>query len=430
MIKEIKSCRLCGGPYFEDIINLGNQYVVDFVETEDNLLSAPLRLVRCVDCSLVQLKHSVSANRLFNKFWYKSGISETMRKALHDIVVNASNMVDLDNGDRVLDIGSNDGTLLAMYPHTIFKVGVEPCHELAKESIEKKRALAVFPKFFTKDILLGLDKFKIITAIAMFYDVEDPVKFLRDCRRALADDGVIVIQMNYLYTMLDNTTIDNISHEHLTYWTLTTLKKAAAEAVLEIQSVEVNDVNGGSFRVYLKRKGAKLKGLQGNASHQKEMEVIKMLKRESEISNWIYNIFRSEVERKVKALRQYTYNLVSKGYKVYIYGASTRGTALLQVLNMPKGTFIGAAERDMSKFGLHMVSGMIPIYDEDSCRNNATHFLVLPYHFKDQILSREKEWLEKGGEFIFPLPEPFTINKNAKYPLSDFNRFIAKGGAE
>ena len=416
----ITECRSCKNKSFRPIIDLGMQYIVDFpFEENPDQPKAPLLLVRCLHCNLVQLMHTVSPELLFRRFWYRSGISESMRDALHDVVDKAQRYIRLNAGDNVLDIGSNDGTLLDMYPGNVHTVGIEPCKSLGMESIEKRRVDVVVQDFFSKDVLpKWTSKFKVITAIAMFYDVEDPRKFIEDCRDILADDGLLIIQMNYLKTMLKNTTVDNISHEHLTYWSLAALYSLAISIGLEIKGVEVNSVNGGSFRVYMTHKGKELQGLLPGLQDEMQANVVEQLQLEHQLGisdgeGIYYEHFLRAIMKKVHTIRDYIKNTAGED-AWYVYGASTRGTSLLQLLDMKRGTFVGVAERDPNKFGRKMVSGWIPIYSEDYCRERAKKFLVLPYHFIDQILEREKGWLDKGGEMLFPLPDPVVYTKDAK----------------
>lgn len=249
MITETKNCRGCGESLASAslVVNLGSQYVVDFVkEADENLLQAPLVVVRCSKCDLVQLKHKVEQDRLFTKFWYRSGINESMRDALLAVVMRASEAVELEEGDKVLDIGCNDGTLLGCYAPKYKTVGIDPCKDLVLNGQKEHRIDVPIVGFFSKDAVKDFAPFKIITAVAMFYDLDNPLQFLEDCREVLDPNGVLVIQMNYLRTMIANCAFDNISHEHLTYYCLHTLLSLVEKAGLEIVVVQTNDVNGGS----------------------------------------------------------------------------------------------------------------------------------------------------------------------------------------
>src|ERR1039458_85448 len=220
MYSEIKECILCKGKALKDVLDLGIQYVVCFPKDKDEkLLKAPLTLVQCVNCSLIQLKHRVSQDRLYKKFWYRSGINEQMKDELLAIVQHADNMVDLRDGDRVLDIGCNDGTLLGCYNKHVVTVGIDPCKDLVHEGMQAHKIDVGIADYFSADTIskafssigiLSKIRFKVITAVSMFYDVLEPVKFLKDCKELLDREGVLVIQMNYLVSMLKDNAFDFI----------------------------------------------------------------------------------------------------------------------------------------------------------------------------------------------------------------------------
>lgn len=423
MYKEIKECILCEGELTQ-VLDLGNQYVVDFVkEKDETLLKAPLVLMVCKDCSLVQLKHRVSPDRLYKKFWYRSGMNDQMKTELHAVVQHALNVVELKPGDRVLDIGCNDGTLLGCYDKRTFTVGVDPCADLVKEGIEEKRIDLGIADYFSKEVMdrtcsqLGVNhvSFKIITAVAMFYDLDNPVQFLKDCKGVLDKEGVLIIQMNYLGSMLKDDAFDFICHEHLALYSVLTFNKAVEAAGLDLKGIEMSKSNGGSIRAYVTHKNFDRFGINNtnnslwlhtNAS-MRIMEEMKM-----GLDNpQTYKNFESRVLNKMKRLREYLQELVVEGKEVYAYGASTRGTVLLQYLYNDNASvpcpIKGVAEKDEHKFGLKMVGTWLPIMQESLVRSKATHMLVLPWHFKDSIIEREKEWINnQKGTLIFPLPTP------------------------
>jgi NDP-4-keto-2,6-dideoxyhexose 3-C-methyltransferase len=430
MYKELQACIICNSDLTE-VVNLGQQYVVDFVKAKDEkLLKAPLVLMKCNKCSFIQLKHRVSPDRLYKKFWYRSGINEQMRDELCTIVQKAQKVVELKDGDKVLDIGANDGTLLGWYPQTIITVGVDPCEELVVQGVKEKRIdLAVFDYFSFEAIQkLAISfgtpefKFKIITAIAVFYDTDNPVQFLKDCKALLQEDGVIVIQMNYLVSMLNDTAFDNVSHEHLGYYSVTTLNEAIEKAGLDLQGIEISRSNGGSIRAYITHKNfdnfcindheEKL-WLNNSVSYHQVQEM--RLGLETDIP---YKTFSANIETKLNKIRKTLEGLKDK--KVYLYGASTRGTVLTQVLfnNGDASQILGVAERDEHKYGLKMVGTWIDILPEEEFRKNADYALLLPWHFKDSIIKREAEWINKGGKFIVPLPKPMLVS--AKDPEAMF----------
>jgi 2-polyprenyl-3-methyl-5-hydroxy-6-metoxy-1,4-benzoquinol methylase len=414
---RITSCRVCSSDALRKVLSLGNQYLADFPETpKTDKPRIELSLVFCEKCNLVQLEHTTNPDLLFQKFWYRSGINEMMREALHDIVIKSSEKVNLQPGEAACDIGCNDGTMLSMFPKSIFTVGFDPSDIVTSLEAKSKMKYSIHNYFNKKealDIAVKIGKrFKLITAIAMFYDLNDPAEFLNDCKTVMTDDGMLVIQMNYLMSMIKNNAIDNICHEHLTYFSLTSLKWLLNKVGLEVVDVETNDVNGGSFRVYVKKIPITSKDVKGDAYER----IKNLLKQEKEFGidkATKYIEFGQQVKRLLQKLVEVLTEISIKGNPVYAYGASTRGTVLLQSTPYPL-PLAGVAERDSNKFGKYMVSNWLNIHDEDYVRNRAKFMLVLPWHFKDGIVEREKEWLSNGGTLIFPLPQITLVTKDGE----------------
>src|SRR5712692_4249058 len=252
----ITKCRVCGSSGLDTILSLGDQFVSDFVTSDGNAARGPLELVRCMNCGLVQLRHTFSRERLYRHYWYKSGISTTMRIALGDLVAKACEIAKPNPNDLVLDIGCNDGTLLRSYRiRELLLVGFEPAENLVPEA--RKGTSWIFNDFFTAKTFVqkfGNKKARIVTSVAMFYDLEDPNSFVADVVKILAPDGVWVVQQNYLATMLEHNGFDNIGHEHLEYHTLGSMSRLLEKHELEVFDVETNDVNGGSFRTLIAHK--------------------------------------------------------------------------------------------------------------------------------------------------------------------------------
>lgn len=407
----IVGCRVCHSKVYT-IVDLGSQYLVDFVDNPDEeKLYAPLELVRCEVCELVQLSVSVNPDLMYRDFWYRSGINESMCHALMEIVASAVSKVSLREGDAVLDIGCNDGTLLEFYPASIWRAGIDPSN-VAQEAASKANTVLI--DYFTHASAHELarkakKKFKIITAIAMFYDLENPLEFLKDCACILDKDGVLVIQMNYLYSMVNNLAFDNICHEHLTYFSLTPLLELASKANLAVVDVSTNEVNGGSFRVYIKHKAVECT----------TPAVVELRRKEKflEANDWITS-FNVQVSETKQIVNNAVKDLWEGGKNIFAYGASTRGSTLLQTLGCSK-YLMGAAERDERKLGKMTVGSWLRIHQEFHCRRAADYFLVLPYHFKKAILERERLWIAAGGKFIFPLPVPTLVTKDGEYLLKD-----------
>jgi len=412
-----KSCRVCGNQNLDFILSLGDQSLVNFVDSEkQKILTAPLELILCNPknngCGLLQLKHTVPSDVLFKKFWYKSGVNQTMKDALADIVNKASGLINLKEGDIVVDIGANDGTLLRSYNiRGLQLVGFEPATNLVKEA--KVGTTMIINDFFNYEKFaesFANQKSKVITSIAMFYDLEEPNKFVSDIVKILDTEGIWIIQMNYLTTMLENNAFDNIVHEHLEYYSLSSLEHLLEKHNLSIFDIELNDINGGSLRTYIKHK---------------ECNKFPITKRVEEIRQYEKKLGLDNIEpylefaRRINDLKKKTYdfikNEVEHGKKVHVYGASTRGNTLLQFYDLDNKLIGAAVDRNPEKWGKRTVPTNIPIISEEQGRREKPdYFLILPWYFIKEFQSRENDYLKGGGKFIVPLPNFKIINSTGK----------------
>ena len=390
------TCRLCGGVALSDVFSLGEQYVNDFVPKEKvgKGLKAPLDLVMCDKCSLLQLRHTAPQELLYSRYyWYRSGVTDTMRRALREITAEIEDVADLRNGDVVLDIGANDGTMLATYTGKgLRRVGCEPANNLVDAL--KENADYVMHDFWNYERYMklarqwGFGKAKVITAIGMFYDLEDPNKFIKDASLALVEDGVFVAQLMCLTPMLDKNDLGNICHEHLEYYSLDSLKYLFEKNGLEMFKIEENDVNGGSYRIFARHnKGTGI-------SYDEKITLKDILAFADRV--------RDNRDKCVKFIKEE----VAKGKSVYVYGASTKGNVILQYYGLDHTVITAAVERSPEKWGKYTIGTWIPIISEEKARKvQPDYFLVLPWAFFDEFYTREKEWRARGGKFIVPLPE-------------------------
>ena len=415
-IKTRETCRVCGSNKLIPILSLGNQYVTNFVETPDTEYpKGPLDLVLCNikdgGCGLLQLKHTMERDVLYRKYWYRSGISTTMIKALLDITSAAQKIVALSSGDLVIDIGANDGTLLRQYKIPgLMTVGFEPSDLWKLGGVGNFKIINDYFNYASFRRELGNRKAKIITSIAMFYDLEDPNAFVEDIRKCLDEKGVWIIQMNYLGLMIENNTFDNICHEHLEYYSLMSLSNLLDRHEMEAFNVELNDVNGGSFRIYVRHKGANVKGLE---EHEETLQKQKQYEQKMGYDNTqIYAKFAARIEKNKKELVEFLKHEREKGKKVFIYGASTRGLVVLQYFGIDKELIAGAADMNPEKWGKYIVGTGIPIMSvEEYRKQKPDYLLVLPYHFLEEIKAQEKIFLKNGGKMIVAIPDFRVIAK-------------------
>ena len=381
-------CRLCARITLTPAVSLGNQYVVDFPQDSwAQTYQAPLHLAMCGYCGLLQLQHTVDRDLMYRQYYYRSSTSRTMRAALHDIVDAAVKVV--LKPERVLDIGANDGCLLGYYNQDVFKVAVEPsqlCNEIESAS-------TVVHDYFGYNTVKQWAPYDVVTSIACFYDVERPLDFMADVADVLDRDGVWINQMNYAPDMLDNNSYDMISHEHLTYWTTPTFADGLSRVGLEIFQTEHLPLNGGTMRYYIGHRG----------KHLVDRDIEMRILQPSKLAEWRTHLL--ELAGNLKSMVQ---NLVADGKKVLVFGASTRGHVILQFSGLGLGLL--AADADRNKWGRVMAGTNIPIISLEEARAmKPDYFLVLPYSYLDEFMVQEKEFRDRGGKFIVPLPEPRIV---------------------
>ncbi len=323
-----------------------------------------------------------------------------MRKALEDITVRACEIAKPKAGDIVIDIGCNDGTLLHTYNIPELRlVGFEPAKNLIEEA--RRGTEYVFNDFFRSELFLQKflrSRAKIITSIAMLYDLDDPGTFVADIVKVLDPHGIWVVQQNYLCSMLEQNGFDNVGHEHLTYYSLDTMSRLLQDHDLEIFDVEKNDVNGGSFRTYIARKGR----------FQVQDSVRKMRDFEAELFSRnpsIYTTFVSNVQGIKSQLKKFINDQTGAGKVVYVYGASTRGNTILQYCGLDNRFIKKATDANPEKWGLRIPGTGIPVVSKTEARHDKPdYFLILPHHFLEEICKEEGRYLNSGGKFIVPLP--------------------------
>ncbi|MEG4586600.1 class I SAM-dependent methyltransferase [Microcoleus sp. MOSTC5] len=406
-----KTCRVCGSSALTPVINLGEQYLQgSFVKPgkeEPPLRKISLSLVRCDPtkdekaCGLLQMEHTVPPEVLYSAYWYRSGTNATMRNHLQGITEEAASLIGKSNA-RVLDIGCNDGTLLKCYPQNFIKFGVDPS-DVAQEITGDITAIQdIFPSEELTKVLQG-EKFDIITSIAMFYDLEDPVSFCKEIKKALAPGGLWVFEMSYMPSMLKMNSYDTICHEHLEYYSLAVLEYILKQADLKIVDAVLNDINGGSIRCYATH--------LDNFAFKKQEAVTRIkLLRQAEFDMELdtdkpYKNFQDRINVHKEQLVSLLKMLKKEGKSIHIYGASTKGNTILQWCGIDNRIIDVAAERNPDKYGAYTLGTDIPIVSEaDSRGMKPDYYLVLPWHFKEEFLKREEEILNRGVGLIFPLP--------------------------
>lgn len=404
-----KRCRACGGN-LEEILNLGNLRLNAFPHHAweiPQIQRVHLILTVCKECGLVQLDRTVPPDWMYRTYYYRSGVNETMVAELRDVVNEAVSLVPLHDGDTVLDIGANDGTLLSSYTRIArspTRVAVEPAlnlHQRLDAHCER-----LIPSYFPNDQMQDLlGSCAIITAIAMSYDLEDPVAFFQAIHDHLAPQGVAVIQFQDFEQQIRCAAFDNICHEHLEYYTLWSLGHLFNQTGLTAQRVVTTTINGGSLRVFLRRVEDHIRP-EMNVGYQLVREAQAGLDtptiREGNLS--AFHRFAGRVAQAKIQVASALEVAQEQGCVIDIYGASTKGNILLQVLDIGPAVVRQAIDRSPEKVGLHTITG-IPIVGEETGRKDPADLWLAPiWQFKESMLRREQWYLEQGGTILFPLP--------------------------
>ena len=403
------------------ILDLGSHCVSDFLEADDNKPRNKYSLDLFLDETIgaARLKELAPPSDMWGKYWYRSGMNQSMTLELKSIAEQITKRVKYSSGDIWLDTACNDGTMFKFINDDFIKVGCDPCDDSYYE--ESSKLAYVIQDYFSYEAWEKTPhkdkKAKVITTIAMFYDLDDPHTFIEDIKKILDDQGVWVIQLSYTPLMIKQLAFDNICHEHVYYYSLSSLNKLFSMHDLKIVDAELNDANGGSIRVYIQHNHAEVSSF-GNAPLRDvcDYRVSSLLEYEEQnfdLTNIeIWQDFAERIETLKKELVSFIVEEKSKGKKIYGYGASTKGNTLLQYFGLNHNHIDAIAERSTYKFGLKTVGTDIPIISEDEMRaNKPDYLLVLPWCFISEFVSREKEFLENGGAFIVPCPKFEVITK-------------------
>jgi len=411
MYTTISQCRICGNKNLDSLLDLGMQALTGVFpkKKEEDIPVGPLELVKCHDdnssrtCGLVQLRQSFRPGEMYGmNYGYRSGLNRSMVSHLQRKAEKIKAMVALRPSDLILDIGSNDSTLLrAMDGPDLQLVGMDPTGIKFREYYPPH--ITLVPDFFSAARFrqeFGQRFAKVVTSIAMFYDLEAPLEFVKQVYEILADDGIWVFEQSYLPTMLSRTAYDTICHEHAEYYALKQILWMLDRTGFAVIDVELNDINGGSFSVT---------ATKNSAGHSKYTAVVQRLINQEQklcLSDLaIYNQFRDRVFKHREKLQQFLRNARAGGEKILGYGASTKGNVILQFCGITTDDLPCIADVNSDKFGAFTPGTKIPIVSEEEARSQNPHgFLVFPWHFRDSIIDRETNFLATGGKLIFPLP--------------------------
>ena len=360
-----------------------------------------LSLSICKNCKLVQLGNGFNLKYLYGpNYGYRTGINKTMTNHVNNITKYLGKLSKLKNNEAVLDIASNDGTLLNFYNKDIIKFGIDPLINMYSNNYKKINYKISNFFDYNKIKLKFKNKFKIITALSVFYDLEKPNDFLSGIEKLLDINGVALIEIADLYSILKNNMFDTICHEHLEYYSTQVLCDMFKNNNLKLIDIKENNINGASKQYYITKKNSRYR--------VNIKKIIKVLNNEKKFKMDKTETFL-KFKKRIDSIKKKTIeklNLIKKQKKIiHGYGASTKGNVLLQYFKIGKNYLDYIAERNSKKFNYYTPGTKIKIISELKSRNlKPDYYFVLPWHFKKEIIQREKEIISKGTKFIFPLP--------------------------
>ncbi|MBV6513844.1 MAG: hypothetical protein FMNOHCHN_03400 [Ignavibacteriaceae bacterium] len=404
-VKYHKTCRICGNRNLTEVIDLGYQHIQGAFEHQDSETpprrKVSNRIVRCDTskeenaCGLIQAEVSVSPEILYRNYWYKSGVSQTMRGHLKSIVDEALEIVKPYKDTVVVDIGMNDGTLLRNYPDHFRRIGIDPSN-IAAQQKDLEVINEVFP--------VGLDVHAdIITSIACFYDVNDPIQFVRAIKNMLKPNGIWIFEVAYWKSMVENLAFDQILTEHAVHYHLAPIEYLLEYVGLKLFFAKKTSTNGGSIMCYVTRSSC---AEYDTPERKKALRELRFEEFDAYLDdNSRYLKFKDDVLKSGEQLFSFLAKERKNGKTVHLYGASTKMNTILQAFSIQPPLIEYAAERSPEKFGAKTLSGIKIISEEESRAMKPDYYLCSLVGFKDEILKREKEFLKNGGKFIFPLPE-------------------------
>ena len=400
----IKKCRNCGSKKIINLFTLGKiRFTGKFPKLREKIPHGELNLVMCKHCKLVQLKHIFSMKYLYNKdYGYRTGINQTMSNHVSNVVKKISRIAKIKAGDNVLDIASNDATLLKNYKKNIITWGIDPI--LKKYQYEYKKINFKIADFFNHKSILKKNKkikFKIISALSVFYDLSNPNTFLDGIKKILASDGIFYLEFQDLMKIIKKNMFDTICHEHLEYYSVSFINKILKKHNLRIFNHYYNDINGGSSAYLICHDQSKYK-----TNFKKLSKILNIEKKFGIEKVSTFKKFKKRIDLMKKELNFKIDKILKDKKIIHGYAASTKGNVLLQYYNLNNKKISFISDRNSKKTNLYTPGSNIKIISEQSSRNKKPdYYLVLAWHFKNEILKREKIIRKKGTKFIFPLPK-------------------------
>lgn len=412
-ITHLKKCKICESKNLEKVVKIEKQFLsATFVKSNYKnpltRIKTPLTLVLCNSCGHVQLYEMVKPDLLYREYYYRSATNDTMKKDLKEVTKSLIKIIKPKKNDLIVDIGSNDNTLLNFYDNKFELIGFEPAKNIKK--IKSKNNIKIINNYFNSKEFFKISKkkAKIISSCAMFYDLKNPKNFVSDVKKIIDGNGVWCVQVSYLLDMIKNMNFYDICHEHLSYYSIESFENLIKPFGLKIFSINTNGVNGGSVRFYVCKDSCKL---YDNKSSLNKIKTLKKIEKKYKLKNKkTYVNFESKINKFKRITKKYISDSIKKGQKVIGLGASTKGNILLQHFGITKKEIPVISEINKFKIGLKCIGTDIELISEKRAHLlRPDLMLVLPWYFKKEIIKREKQYLNRGGKLFFPMPYPHIV---------------------
>jgi hypothetical protein len=403
---KINSCRSCRSKKISKLFSLGEQFYTGiFPRTKKTFIpKGKLTLILCKVCSLVQLDQNFSSKKMYGmNYGYRTSLNKSMRNHIINKNYYLNEILKLKKDDTILDIGSNDGTFLNSFKKNKFKlIGIDPT--IKKFNKYYRKGIIKSPKFFSYKNFKSISKnskAKLITSFAMFYDLKDPVKFAKDIYKSLDNNGVWHFEQSYLIDMINKNSYDTICHEHLEYYSIHSISYIMQKSNFKIINIQRNEINGGSIAITAAKKNSHY------SECKKDLNLyFKTERKLGHNKNKTYEKFYQLITKEKKKLINFLLNIKKSGKKIIGYGASTKGNVILQWCNIDKKILDYIYDINKDKSNTFTPGTLVPIISENKLKNiDFDYFFVLPWHFKNFILKKEKKYISMKKKFIFPLPK-------------------------
>jgi hypothetical protein len=407
-MKKINACRLCKSKKIKKLFSLGVQYYTGiFSKINSKVPKGELAVIICNNCKLIQLDKNFNMKKMYGKnYGYRTSLNNSMRKHIQSKKKYLQKIIKLKKNDTIVDIGSNDGTFLNCFNSSNYRlIGVDPTIINFKKFYKNK--IIKINKFFSHENIKYYlkKKAKLISTFAMFYDLPDPLKFARDIYNCLDDNGVWHLEQSYLIDMIKKKSYDTICHEHLEYYSMTSIYYLMKIVNFKIIDIKRNNINGGSFAITVAKRNSEYKECEKDIKFYLKKEQMEGYNNYS-----IYKKFYQKITKHKDQLRNLLIKLKKMNKKIIGYGASTKGNVILQFCNINNKLVDFIYDVNVDKKNKYTPGTKIKIIDkQETDKIKFDYFLVLPWHFKDFILKKEKEYITKNIKFIFPLPNIIIV---------------------